>query len=433
MSIITETKHVITDEGFEKLSDIILKSLEYDLCRQAVNGDVFLGTKTPIRAMIPDDALSAGKSFDEFLKAIDNESIGIQNQFQYVMKSVFSLADSEIPRRDIISPDCVFMFTLYPVSDARSHYVSLDDAFLVFENGIYKLHNAVFSFTAGLNDLMGLKSDIKHECRHVYDEVFKHIAKQREAENPDSSSNIGSLKGMLDRERDEIYQKMIKIMISASSFPGKTYAMRKKSKSMEIFAKSMYLLYDPEIHANYSEFYQELKDNPSKPYTSYTAYRKYYDLWIEITKPIDILSDPDENGNIKYIRETDIIKDNDVFQKVRIMAQKLLRSQKSFKSADDYQDFVVSKINKVLSEMKKIYNRFMNVQKTSEERFFEAYSVYFENLLESLRESYGESDGLYKFTMLKNYQDAPFSKSIDKLNLAFRQVFEIPQIILTDK
>ena len=73
MPNINETAHIITDENFNKLSSIIVSALEYDLYRQAVDEKIKFDKYEDKFSGAGIDLRTAGITFDEYLKVIDDE------------------------------------------------------------------------------------------------------------------------------------------------------------------------------------------------------------------------------------------------------------------------------------------------------------------------------------------------------------------------
>ena len=98
----------------------------------------------------------------------------------------------------------------------------------------------------------------------------------------------------------------------------------------------------------------------------------------------------------------------------------MFKTKRKFDTIEDFKMFILKQIDLVLLRMKNIYKFYISEKRSTEESFKNEYNKYFDDLLENLQEEYGEVNGMYKFTMIKNYSKVPFENVIDKIRKYFK-------------
>ena len=418
MPNINETAHIITDENFNKLSSVIVSALEYDLYRQAVDEKIKFDKYEDKFSGAGIDLRTAGITFDEYLKVIDDEKRKAENNFVFPILSSFYLTDKQNPCKERIASDCRYEFELNPIP-IETKESDLSEAFVVLENGNYILHNATFKFVLYIDSVKEFKSVIRHEITHVYDDLYHHIAKQIENGAKEGEKvKIGYYKTETDRNVDQAYFDCIRILSSIQEDGNVQPEALKMVKSSELMSMALYLLYPPEIRANYSQFYQEICDFPELSYAERPAYKKYSEIYRKIEEGDFIIINVGDSKQKKFI--SNVFDNNAVYEKIKPIAQRMFKAKRKFDTIEDFKMFILKQIDLVLLRMKNIYKFYISKKRSTEESFKNEYNKYFDDLLENLQEEYGEVNGMYKFTMIKNYSKVPFENVIDKIRKYFK-------------
>lgn len=418
--LINENVHVAVKDSIDRLSDAVIDALEYKLYAMAVKSDIFfVDTKR-----FPEnfDILSCGKNWDEFVKAMENE-LKLERErrmFNYPIVAEFSITDEENPCGNFMSSDCVYRFVIDSEYTSYGNMVDTADAYIE-NNGIdFIAHNVVFLFNISLDELGKAKSMISHEVMHVYDEVKQYAAKAKDTENyssdDDSWKRFGYFKKDRDKERDDAYRFVANLIQATNNDTSRSPESIIKTKNMNLMAKALYLLFPSEIKANYAEFYKEALDHKESSYFNNRAYKKYYDLYVEIMEGFKIKNEIE--GKHFHV---DSFGDNDMFEKIMPYAVKMLKTSRDFTNADEFKSYILKRIDLVIERMKKIDKFVKGDQRSTENEFKESFNAHYDGILESLKETYGEVEGMYRFAMRRYYGSEEFHKVINEIRRYFRK------------
>ena len=85
-----------------------------------------------------------------------------------------------------------------------------------------------------------------------------------------------------DKENDDIYRFIAGLVQATNNDTLRSLESIIRTKNMNLMARSLYMLFPAEIKANYAEFYKEVSEHKESPYLDNRAYKKYYDLSVEI-------------------------------------------------------------------------------------------------------------------------------------------------------
>lgn len=418
--MINENVHVPLKDNVDKLADAVINALEYKLYSMAVKSDIFFADTKRFPENF--DILSCGKNWDEFAKAMEDE-LKLEKEkriFNYPIVAEFSITDKENPCCNFISSDCVYRFLIDSEFASYGNMVDVADAYIESNGSDFIAHNVVFLFNISLDELKKAKSMISHEVMHVYDEVKQYAAKANNTEayssDDDSWKKFGYFKKDRDKERDKVYHFITNLIQATNNDTSRNLGSIVKTKNMNLMVKALYLLFPAEIKANYAEFYKEVSDHKESSYFNNRAYKKYYDLYVEIMEGFKI---KDEKEGKRF--RVDSFADNDMFEKIMPYAVKILKTSRDFTNVDEFKQYILKRINLVIERMKKIDKFVKNEQKSTENEFKESFNSHYDGILESLKENYGEVEGMYRFTMRRYYGSEEFHKVISEIRRYFRK------------
>ncbi len=420
--MINENVHVPLEDNVDKLADAVINALEYKLYSMAVKSDIFFADVKRLPANF--DILSCGKNWDEFAKAMEDE-LKLEREkrmFNYPIVTEFRITDKENPCSSFISSDCVYRFTIDSVFSSYGNRVELKDAYIENDGLNFIAHDVVFEFNISLDELGKVKSMITHEAMHVYDEVRQYAAKAKDEDNyfhdDDLWKQFGYFKKDRDKERDETYRFVANLVSATNNDTSRSLDSVIVSKSVNLIAKAIYMLFPAEIKANYAEFYKEASDHKGLKCFDNRAYRKYYDLYIEIMNGFYVTDY--KTGKQIHV---DSFPDNEFMDKKVIpIAMEIFKTKRDFSTVDELKTYILKRINLVIERMKKIDKFVKNEQKSTENEFKESFNSHYDGILESLKENYGEVEGMYRFTMRRYYGSEEFYKVINEIRRYFRKI-----------